>query len=357
MRQKFILTTRASGSYKKKNMGNINLNKIHKLLVFRNIYSTPNEYMDEANSLPQIELDTEPLYKIDIPSKMLFTPKLHYYAQVLENEVNRYLNAVNNLLEIEEGGENEELAKYMIKDTRESVVTLIKEANRQLACVDFHGTYWKSQIYGTPDLMTWGGIIESSAYYRYMIAQLVRCWLELQDRYAYIIGKHKYDAFMFYTTFLERTPEKEIEICHTEKYIEETKKFKKSRTDCCFLYDNQEYFATAIQELTNKLKQFKLIPEDIDYKQMESIFRGHPCRRTIPWLGDKHILTSFIKGICNDDDPIVATWPEGTSKWDVVSQRFVDEDGNNMPNLRQETPRKKSQTIVTELIDSLKAYM
>ena len=121
-------------------MGKINLNKIHELLVFRNIYSTPDEYMDEANSLPQIEQDTEPLYRIDIPSKMLFTPKLHYYAQVVENEVNRYLNAVNNLLEIVEGGGNEELTKYMIKDTRESVITLVKEANRQLACVDFYGT-------------------------------------------------------------------------------------------------------------------------------------------------------------------------------------------------------------------------
>lgn len=312
--------------------------------------------MDEANSLPQIELDTEPLYKIDIPSKMLFTPKLHYYAQIVENEVNRYLNAVNNLLETKEGG-NEELTKYMIKDTRDSVVTLIKEADRQLAFCDPHKAYWISFYSGTLDLMTWGKTIESSAYYRYMIAQLVRCWLELQDRYAYIIGKHKYDAFMFYTTFLERTPEEEIKFCRTDKYIEESKKFKKSRTDCCFLYDNQEYFATSIQELTNKLKQFELIPKEIDYKQMESIFRGHSCRTKIPWLGDNHILTSLIKGICNDDSPIVITWPKGTSKWDVVSQRFVDKDGKCLPNIRQESARKKSQTIVTELINAFKAYI
>lgn len=333
-----------------------NLDKFHELLLFKNIYSSHNEYMDEANSLPQIELDTEPLYKIDIPSKMLFTPKLHYYAQIVENEVNRYLNAVNNLLETKEGG-NEELTKYMIKDTRDSVVTLIKEADRQLAFCDPHKAYWISFYSGTLDLMTWGKTIESSAYYRYMIAQLVRCWLELQDRYAYIIGKHKYDAFMFYTTFLERTPEEEIKFCRTDKYIEESKKFKKSRTDCCFLYDNQEYFATSIQELTNKLKQFELIPKEIDYKQMESIFRGHSCRTKIPWLGDNHILTSLIKGICNDDSPIVITWPKGTSKWDVVSQRFVDKDGKCLPNIRQESARKKSQTTVTELINAFKAYI
>ena len=245
----------------------------------------------------------------------------------------------------------------MIKDTRDSVVTLIKEADRQLAFCDPHKAYWISFYSGTLDLMTWGKTIESSAYYRYMIAQLVRCWLELQDRYAYIIGKHKYDAFMFYTTFLERTPEEEIKFCRTDKYIEESKKFKKSRTDCCFLYDNQEYFATSIQELTNKLKQFELIPKEIDYKQMESIFRGHSCRTKIPWLGDNHILTSLIKGICNDDSPIVITWPKGTSKWDVVSQRFVDKDGKCLPNIRQESARKKSQTTVTELINAFKAYI
>lgn len=339
------------------NKGIPNLDKFHELLSFKNLYSSQNEYMDEANSLPQIKLDTEPLYKIDIPSKMLFTPKLHYYAQVLENEVNRYLNAVNNLLETEEGGGNEELTKDMIKVTRDSVVTLIKEANSQLASYDFYGIYWKSLYSGTPDFMTWGFIIECSAYYRYMISQLVRCWLELQDRYAYIIGKHKYDAFMFYTTFLERAPEEEIKFCRTDKYTEESKMFKKSRTDCCFLYDNKEYFATSIQEFTNKLKQFELIPKEIDYKQMESIFRGHSCRTQIPWLGDNHILTSLIKGICNDDSPIVTTWPKGTSKWEVVSQRFVDKDGKCLPNIRQESARKKSQTIVTELINAFKAYI
>lgn len=326
---------------------------IYELLNFDNLYSTPNEYMDEANSLPQIELDTEPLYEIKVSSKLLFTPKLHYYSQLLENEVNRYLNKINNLLK----GESEEQTNYIIKNSRESVISLVKRAACQLETEDPYGTYWTWLNSDHPDLMTWGVAMEKSVYYRYLISEVIRCWLELQDRYSYVIGKHTYTAYMFYTTFLERTPEKEIEICCTEKYIEESKSFKKSRTDCCFLYDNQEYQAIAIQGLTTTMKKHQLIPEDIDYKQMMSIFSGHSCRTKIPWLGEKHILTSFIKGICNDDAPIVTPWPEGTSKWDVVSQRFVDKDGNNIPNIRQETPRKKSQSIVTELIDSLKGYM
>lgn len=144
---------------------------------------------------------------------------------------------------------------------------------------------------------------------------------------------------------------------NTEKCSAETKTSKKCRTDCCFFFDNEEYFAIAIQEFTNKLKQYNLIEPSVDYKSMMSLFRGHSCRTTYKWSGDKHILTWIIKGLTKDGNPVISTWPEGISPWTVVSCRFVDKNGEPFPNIRQESERKGTKTIVEDIIQALASYM
>ena len=110
-------------------------------------------------------------------------------------------------------------------------------------------------------------------------------------------------------------------------------------------------------KFTNKLRQHHLIPDDIDCKYMESLFSGRSCRRTYKWLGDNHILTHIIKGLTDDDKPVITTWPEGTSKWEVISCRFVDKDGKPLPNIRKESERKGAKTIVKEAVEALAAYL
>lgn len=137
----------------------------------------------------------------------------------------------------------------------------------------------------------------------------------------------------------------------------ETDKSGKGRTDCCFFYNNNEYFSVAIQQFTNILLKHKLVPEDMDLKKMESLFLGKPCRRKYTWLGKPHILTHIIKGLTKADKPIITTWPEGTSPWEVVSCRFIDEEGYPLPNIRQENKRKKTNSIVEEAVNALAGYL
>ena len=101
-----------------------------------------------------------------------------------------------------------------------------------------------------------------------------------------------------------------------------------------------------------------MIPEETDLKQMESLFSGHPCRTTYKWIGPPHVLTHIIKGLTKDDNPIITTWPEGTSKWDVVFCRFVNEKGEPLPkNIRTETARKKYASIVEDTVKALAAFL
>ncbi|MDD6528850.1 MAG: hypothetical protein PUF41_02430 [Prevotella copri] len=332
-----------------------NLQKIRELLSFNSLYDKNTEYMDEANSLPQIELETEPLYKLNTDTKILFTTKLRYYALRVEYEVNRYLNMVADFLK--EHDDDQELTKEIIKATREEVITLIDSVKTQIYRNDYNGLLWKQAISSNPNYESFGSQMEPVAFFHYMIAQIARCWLELQDRYAYVIGKQIYDVYLFYSSFVKITPEPELNLVKTDNYNEEAKHFRKFRTDCCFLYDNEEYFAIAMQEFTNKLKENKLIPDSMDIKNMESLFRGHPTRNTISWTGDLHILTHVIKGLCKDDNPVITTWPAGTSKWDVVAARFRDSNGHPIKNnIRNESERKKTKFLVSDLINALAGY-
>lgn len=335
-------------------MKNLNLKNIHDLMAFENLFSSDHDYINEANSLGHIELDTEPLYEINTNKQVLFTTKLRYYALLIEREVNRHLNASINLLEDQD---NADLSKFIIKKTRDAVQTLINKSNRHIFIIDKSDHNWQNIISTDPDYNDSRSAKEKTVFYHYLIAQMARCWFELQDRYAYVIGKELYDVNLFYSSYVKRIPDDVFEVKRTSKYDDEAKSFKKCRPDCCFLYDNKEYFAVAIQEFTNKLRQHHLIPDDMDYKYMESLFSGRSCRRTYQWLGDNHILTHIIKGLTDDDNPIITTWPEGTSKWEVVSCRFVDKKGKYLPNIRTEKERIKAKTIVKEAVEALAGYL
>lgn len=335
-------------------MMNLNLKNIHDLMAFEKLFSSDNDYIIEANSLGRIELETEPLYEINTQKQVLFTTKLRYYALLIEKEINRHLNAATNLLEEQNDAD---LSKFILKKTRDAVTSLINQSNRQITILDKYDHHWKIIISNNPDYKDSRNEKELIVFYHYLIAQLTRCWLELQDRYAYVIGKELYDVNLFYSSYVKRTPDAVFEVKRTSKYDDEAKKFKKCRPDCCFLYDNKEYFPIAIQEFTNKLRQHHLIPDEMDYKYMESLFSGRSCRRTYKWLGDNHILTHIIKGLTDNDKPIITTWPEGTSKWEVVSCRFVDKDDKPLPNIRTEKERIKVKTIVKEVVEALAAYL
>lgn len=337
-------------------MNNFDLKKIHKLIPFHDVCTADNEYMKEVNSLPHIELDMEALYVITPKISVLFTPKLRYYRLLLENEINRHINDATALLE---GDGKEELTKFVLKKTRESVTTLVNEAKHRLAITDKEDEAWKNITSDHPTFPTsQKQAIEYVVFLRNVIVELARCWLELQDRYAYVIGENgRYDVSLFYTSILNRLPDKEFELKHSEKYNKEAKKIKTHRTDCCFLYDNEEYFAIAIQAFTNTLIRHGLIPKDMDCKKMESLFMGRSCRRTYTWLKDNHILTHIIKGLTKGEHPIITTWPEGISPWTVISCRFVDKDGEHLPNIRQESSRKGTATIVEDAIHALSGHL
>ena len=106
------------------------MQQLQKLMSYDDLFSSENEYMREANSTNITELDTVPLYVLNPNRRILFTAKLRYFALLIDNAVNAYLNSTIDLLET---NENESVAKFAIKKTRDTVETQVNNANRRLS--------------------------------------------------------------------------------------------------------------------------------------------------------------------------------------------------------------------------------
>ena len=335
---------------------NFDLISIHRLLDFDDVCSTDNEYMSEANVLTHIPLN-KPLYVIEPKKVVLFTTKLHYYRLRVENEINRHINTATDLLN---NNNDQYLTMYVLKKTREAVNTLANDANSNLNNLDHNEDLWKDITTDfVIDSHTDRHTLERVVFYRYLIAELARCLLEMQGRYAYVIGQAGcYDVSLFYTSIVKRCPDKVFLLKRSGEDNKEPRKPSKTREDCCFRYDNEEYFSIAIQNFTDVLRTHHLIPNDYDVKKMEHLFSGRPCHTTFQWIGDAHFLTHIISGLTKEDHPVITTWPPNTPKWQVVKQRFVDK--NNKPftdNIRNEKERKGSAHIYQEAVDALKDYL
>ena len=335
-------------------MNELNLRAVRELLPFKELFPTSNDYLREASFLPHRELASTPLYKLMVEQRVLFSPKLRYYRLKVACEINRHLNLTIS-------HENEYIIHYILKLTREAVETLIHEANEELSWLDADGAIWRNLSSDRPDLQhTAIARKEHIVFLHLVIAELVRCWMELQDSYADWIGAAScYDVPLCYTTFAGQLPNKVFEVRQTEPAKENAKK-DTHRTDCCFLYDNKEYLNEVIIELTNMLHQRGLISEKNDYKDFRALFGGRSCRKTIIWLGDKHIIAQLIKRLCPDKEGernVITPWPEGTSKWKVISQRFVDKEGNPLPDIHNEKVRKKDEPLYDELVSVFTAYL
>ena len=335
-------------------MNELNLRALRELLPFKELFPASNDYMREASFLPHIALVSTPLYELVVEQRVLFSPKLRYYRLLVENEINRHLNQTISHTD-------EYVIHYILKLTREAVETLIHEANEELLWLDADRAIWRNLSSDCPDFhQTAIARNEHIVFLHLVIAELVRCWMELQDSYADLISAAScYDVPLCYTTFACRMPNKIFEVRQTESAKENAKKGT-SRPDCCFFYDNEEYFNEAIMEFTDKVHRHGLMSEEYDYKDFSNLFGGRSCRKTFTWLGDNHILTHFIKRLCPDkkgERIVITTWPEGYSKWKVVSQRFVDKEGNPLSDIRNETARKLQEPIYQDLVNAFTGYL
>lgn len=326
---------------------------VKELLQFRDLFPKVDHYMKEVVCLPQVDVESNPLYEVDVDNDVLFSTKLVYFCQRLKNEINKYINEKASLIEEKD---SYPLTSYILKITRESIITLMHDANDFLEQYDRDDHLWEQVSSGNPSIRESDrAIAEKVVFMHYAFAELTRCWLELQDRYRKDIGR--YSVALFYSSCVHRFPDKAFEVKATQNNSEGNKKNKKCHPDCCFLYDNKEFFNVAMQGLTSKLLKFEFIPDDIDVKTLESLFRGKPCRYTYMWIGPTAVLAELTRKLCDEKDPVISTWPNGTSIWDVIKTRFKLPEGKSLENIRTFKATIKQKETIKSLVSELKDWL
>lgn len=303
-----------------------------------------SSYRQMLLTTPAIPMTDKQNYQLNYEKYLLFTYRVSYYCRLIDNAIADHLRQAFAL--IINSDQSEYMAAYLLKQTREAVSTLIADAVKR--CQNLTVTSESFAEFNTNR--------QEKEYYvilHYVIASLVRCWMEMQERYHYVIdSSDRYDISSFYASVVGWVEDTLIKVI-TVNDNEHNEKHKKITT-CSFYYiNNDEYDRnTCLSAFYRKLVYYKQIPDDTDQKLLFDIFNGGNTNATIKWIGKEATLRTIIFQLI-EEKKIVTTWPEGYGHWYVVQCRFQYEDGKSMKDLSSYKEGKKTKEMVADIVSTL----
>lgn len=300
-------------------------------------------YRELLSKTPEIPMPEELGFRLSYERHFLFTYRVRYYCRIINNEVANHLRQAFNIID---NDQSEYTTAYLLKLTREAVTTLIADAANQC-----------QKLTVTAECMTEFNNKRREKEYlvilHYMIASLVRCWMEMQQRHLYVCDQSDlHDIASFYASFVGWVNDP---IVYLEPIKQESDDGKKSKiTTCSFYYINndEQDRNKCLAEFHAKLIQYKLIPENTDLRHLLAVFNGCATAATIDWIGKKHILKFIV--IKLKEKGLLTVYPaENTyTHWYVVSCRFKYK-GEAMPNISSESWRKGDEPIINDIVITL----
>lgn len=348
-------------------MNNFTLSSIHELMSFNDVFTSDNEYIKAAGKLTSIKLQATPLYEIETNMAVMFTPKLRYYKILVENEVNRHLNEANALLEADGSGD---LTAFILKKTREAVQTLTNDAQREMLFSDPDGSIWQNVSSLTPNFMgTDKATTERVVFMHHVTAELIRCWLELQDRHVHATGTAGlFDIALCYASFANSVPDNIFRLTRLEKQEEThatatcaptTSKATKKKSPAkvnqdanppytldYYTKDRENDFKTQRNRVLLVFKKFiewKWINKDTRPEDFESFFSGKERHCNIKWTATNSILTYLMKSLLGQT---YITKQTGCSARSIVTNQFGKNPDNNYSRIDDAAKAKVKITLL-----------
>lgn len=301
-------------------------------------------YREKLGMTVAIPLPQDVKYQVSIKPHLMFTPRVRYYCRLVDNAVAGHLREAFGILDSDD---SEYLILYLQKVTRESVTTLVHDAVchcRRLALVAEVPTEFIEQR-------------EEKEYLvilHYLIASLARCWMEMQDRYSYVVDvADRMDVTQFYASVVGWVDVPIVQVETLAKEPNSGNGISKIIT-CSFYYINNDEKERnhCLTDFHNRLIYYGLIPATTDLKQLLAVFGGRSTAAVIEWTGKKHVLRFIIDKLM--EKRVLSIYPDGKqySKWYVVSCRFRY-NGKKMPNISSESWRKKDEAMIDDIISTL----
>ena len=304
------------------------------------------QYVELLKNTCQMSMP-ETFYSLKYDSYLLFTARVRYYCRLVNNETAQQLGKVKRLLDTDG---SEQLAKYVLKIVRENIVTLIKDAVRQCNLFPIDAQWLTGEH---ADFVRYREEKEYLVILHYIIASLVRCWMEIQQAYCYVLDESEiYDVNSFYANVTGWLANPLVKI---EAKIENGNSKKSKVTYCSFLYNNNDpdEWNISMQAFFNKLISYNLIAPNTDKAEFLNVFRGISTRAVITWIGKSNApLRSIVSQSVKEG--LLTVYPSTCGHWHVVSCRFVDEEGNHLPYLGSVKDNKGDTAMVKDIISALK---
>ena len=315
---------------------------------FDDIFKSDDDYMEEAIKLPHIQLKTKPLYKINIDTSVLFTEKLNYYRLAAQDQINKFINNATEYIETNKNKETKETIKYLLK----AVLGIIQKTkdlciDRRLNWLDSQKERWKKIMKAEPGCRIIDrsqkyleiSRTEKTIYLHYVLAELARLYLELQDRCAYAYDTERYYAV---PDFISRIINRELGnvfelVCirdaakEANKVQKKKKGVKASGSSLTKLPKTLRYYdsTSSIGEVKKKRKRVDIVfrwfnewgwlddetnPNDFNY-----FFEGNPRQCNLTWKGNCTILTILLRELINQ--PYIIK-QKGCRASSLVEQQF-----------------------------------
>ncbi len=282
-------------------------------------------------------------YQLKYEHYIFFTYRIRYYCRLIDNTVADHLRQSFSTIDSDQ---SEYMAAYLLKLTREAVTTLISDAVKRCGKL----TVTSENLTDFNDKRREK---ECLIILHYVIASLVRCWMEMQERYQYACDQSDLqNVASFYASVVGRVTDPIAYVEQLEGEKEGGKKQPKIST-CSFLFiNNDEYDRnTSLTAFYNKLIAYKQIPTETDQKYLFAILGGKHTNATVKWIGKEATLKTILFKL--KEKGVICTWPKDYSIWDVIPHRFKDKDGNPMKDLSSYKEGEKTKDMVADIISTL----
>ena len=301
-------------------------------------------YREKLGMAVPIPLPQDVKYQVCIKPHLIFTSRVRYYCRLVDNAVASHLREAFGILDTDN---SEHLILYLQKLTRESVTTLVHDAVRHcrsLALVAEEPT----------DFIEHREEKEYLIILHYLIASLTRCWMEIQERYSYVVDvADRMDVTQFYASVVGWVDMPIVQVETLAKEPNNGNGHPKIST-CSFYYINSDEGDRnrCLSDFRNRLIHYGLIPATTDLKQLLAVFGGRSTAAVIEWTGKKHVLKFIIQKLM--EKGVLSLYPDDNqySQWYVVSCRFKY-NGEQMSNLSHESWRKKDEAMIDNIVSTL----
>lgn len=301
-------------------------------------------YREMLSTTPEIPMPTDLNFQLKYERHIQFTYRVRYYNRLTDNAVADHLRQVISTIDSDQ---SEFMTAYLLKRTREAVITLIADAVKRL----------KNLTVSSESLTDFNDKRREKEFLvilHYVIASLVRCWMEMQQRYQYVCDQsdlHDVDSFYASVVGWINDPIVYVKSIGQES---EGKKNPHKITTCSFNYINsdEQERNRCLTDFRAKLIQYGQIPEDTDLRNILAVFSGTNTAATIEWIGKKHILKFVIVKLMEKN--VLTIYPAGPNytHWYVVSCRFKY-NGEAMPNISSESWRKGDESTIDDIVSTL----